>query len=178
MLTFVVSITKNYIMSKAKQIAEFIRTNNPRRKDIVKFIVVNVNKKVSEKNYDPKNFLGYYSTNFAQWKRNKKVSVDAKHRYSLTDQYEKYGRLYSMSDETLQEYRSKRVVRESRAHTPTPSIHQIPPQITNTKLFNETLEEAKKWKTLYTESVNLSLKYKLQLEVANRKINKISLLID
>jgi hypothetical protein len=71
-------------MSKVAQIKKFIDENNPTRKEIVKFIIVNLGS-VKEEDYNASNYKGHYSTNFTQWKTNGHVQTDAKHRYSLTE---------------------------------------------------------------------------------------------
>jgi len=85
-------------MTRAEKIANFIKENNPRRKEIIKYIVVTLNG-TNEKYFDEnKNeFRGYYSVNFQKWNRNKKIVKDEKtQRYSITAYYERDGRLYSM----------------------------------------------------------------------------------
>jgi putative cell wall-binding protein len=97
-------------MNKAERIAEFIKENNPRRKDIVKFIVVTLNG-WDETEYDknPRRHRGYYSVPFTTWNYAQKVVKCPKtQRYSLTKYYEKYGKLYSMSLEVQLEYSKKR----------------------------------------------------------------------
>jgi hypothetical protein len=92
-------------MTKADKIANFIKENNPRRKDIIKYIVVTLNG-ANEEYFDTnKNeFRGYYSVNFQQWNRNQKIVKDVKtNRYSVTSYYERDGRLYSMPIEVTLE---------------------------------------------------------------------------
>src|SRR6056300_503113 len=85
-------------MNKAEKIAEFIRKNNPRRKEIVKFIVVTLNG-VNESHYDKfkRYYRGYYSVAFQKWNRNQKIKKDPiTQKYSVTKYYERDGKLYQM----------------------------------------------------------------------------------
>lgn len=93
-------------MNKSTRIAEFIRDHNPKRKDIIRFIVVDLNKKKSAKEFDknPSQERGYYSVNLQTWVYNKKVHRDPKTgRYSLTDIYHRDGKLYQTPPEVLLE---------------------------------------------------------------------------
>lgn len=118
-------------MTKADKIARFIKKTNPRRKELVKFIVVNLNKKMTSKEFDnlpsQDSIHAYYATNITKWKYRGNVSVDAKtKRYSLTKNYN--GSLYSLSSKVRVEraekvsknweklyYESKREVAKLRA---------------------------------------------------------------
>jgi len=85
-------------MNKAEQIVKFIRAKNPRRKELVKFIVVNLNKKLTSKEFDELKVgdsdLAYYSTNICKWKQNGNVEVKNK-RYRMTKYYN--GHLYKVT---------------------------------------------------------------------------------
>ena len=97
-------------MTRAEKIANFIKENNPRRKDIVRFIVVNLNG-WDAKEYDknPRRHRGYYSVPFTRWNYCQKVKKDAKtQRYSVTKYYERDGKLYAMPLEVALEYSKKR----------------------------------------------------------------------
>ena len=86
-------------MTKAEKIADFIKENNPRRKDLVKFIVVTLNKKCTSTYFDnnKNEFRGYYSVIIQQWKWNQKIKKDSKtQRYSVTSYYDRDGSLYIM----------------------------------------------------------------------------------
>ena len=93
-------------MYKSKVIADFIRDHNPKRKEMIRFIVVEVNKKKTAKEFDknPRQERGYYSKNFQTWVYNKKVYRNSKTgRYSLTDIYNRDGMLYQTPPEVLLE---------------------------------------------------------------------------
>jgi len=85
-------------MNKSQQVAEFIRVNNPKRKEIVKHLVCNISKKMTEAEFDSlegrakKNIHAHWSTNFAQWKWVGTVKVTQGH-YALTPLYR--GSLYT-----------------------------------------------------------------------------------
>ena len=84
-------------MTKADKIANFIKENNPRRKEIIKYIVVTLNG--TNEAYFDKNkneFRGYYGMAFRAWNRNQKIVKDADtQRYSVTSYYDRDGKLYS-----------------------------------------------------------------------------------
>ena len=106
-------------MTKAEKIANFIKENNPRRKDIIKFIVVTLNG-TSETYFDKNrnDYRGYYSDAFRTWNWNQKLSKDSKtQRYSVTKYYERDGRLYSMPIEVRLEIlkRANRNLSNARA---------------------------------------------------------------
>jgi len=85
-------------MTKADKIANFIKENNPRRKDIIKFIVVTLNG-ANEQAFDKNknDYRGYYSVNFQRWNYNQKIVKDENtQRYSVTKYYDRDGKLYSM----------------------------------------------------------------------------------
>ena len=87
-------------MKKSEQIVEFIRANNPRRKELVKFIVVNLNKIVTSEEWDelPSNhsYHAYYATNITKWRYQGNVEVNEKtKRYSMTKYYN--GKLYGIT---------------------------------------------------------------------------------
>ena len=82
-------------MTKADKIAEYIRRNNPRRKDIIIFLSSGC-RDYSIKATKPlnKNLHGLYATNFTKWKRLGTVHVDPiTKRYSLGKNFN--GRLYT-----------------------------------------------------------------------------------
>ena len=85
-------------MNKSQQVAEFIRINNPKRKDIIKHLVCNISKKMTEEQFDAlegrakKNINAHWSTNFAKWRWVGTIKVTAG-RYALTPLYR--GSLYT-----------------------------------------------------------------------------------
>jgi hypothetical protein len=95
-------------MNKITQIKNFIATNNPTRKEIVKFIIVNINGK-SEEHYDYSNHRGHYSTNFGTWKRYGYVVTDSKHRYSLTALGKKSNSFYAMPTKMKDDLEQRRL---------------------------------------------------------------------
>jgi len=99
-------------MTKAEKIVDFIKKNNPRRKELVKFIVVNLNKKVTAKEWDElpsgHSYQAYYATNITKWKRQGNVEVDPKtKRYSMTKYYN--GQLYGITQKVQTEILEARV---------------------------------------------------------------------
>ena len=72
-------------MNKITQIKNFIGNGKKTRKEIVKFLKVNING-MDEAYYDANRsrYTAHYSTNFCTWKTLGYVVVDSKHRYSLT----------------------------------------------------------------------------------------------
>jgi hypothetical protein len=97
-------------MTRADKIAKFIKENNPRRKDIVRFIVCTLNG-VCESHYDQfkRDYRGYYSVAFQRWNYNQKVKKDPiTQKYSVTKYYERDGKLYAMPLEVALEYSKKR----------------------------------------------------------------------
>lgn len=93
-------------MTKAEKIVKFIKKNNPRRKELVKFIVVNLNKKLTAKQWDAlpstDSTHAYYATNISKWKRQGNVKVDPKtKRYSMTKYYN--GKLYGITQKVQTE---------------------------------------------------------------------------
>lgn len=98
-------------MNKSEQIVAFIRKNNPRRKELVKFIVVNLNKKITSKEWDElpstDSLHAYYATNITKWKYQGNVVVDTKtKRYSMTKYYN--GKLYGMTTKVEMEMLEQR----------------------------------------------------------------------
>jgi hypothetical protein len=87
-------------MNKAEKIVEFIRANKPRRKELVRFIVVDLNKKLTSKEWDAlpsyDSTRSYYATNISKWKRQGNIVVDEKtKRYSMSKYYN--GNLYGIT---------------------------------------------------------------------------------
>tara|TARA_R110000772_G_C13310268_1_gene440079 strand:+ start:18868 stop:19359 length:492 start_codon:yes stop_codon:yes gene_type:complete len=70
-------------IKKVDAIRDFIKANHPTRKEIVKFLIVNLGG-MCEKDFDYANHKGHYSTNFADWRRLGHITTDKKNRYSLT----------------------------------------------------------------------------------------------
>jgi len=71
-------------MNKSQKIKQFILENQPvSRKDIVEFIIVHVNKRCAQEDYNYNDYRGNYSCGFEIWRRNGHVvSVDG--MYSVT----------------------------------------------------------------------------------------------
>ena len=85
-------------MSKQKRIINFIRKKNPTRKELVRFINVNVNKRMSAEEYDslPNNHASraYYNVNINKWRYLGTIVVDKEtKRISLPENFN--GRLYT-----------------------------------------------------------------------------------
>jgi len=96
--------------TKADKIANFIKENSPRRKDIIKFIVVTLNG-ANEQYFDENknDFRGYYSVAFQRWNYNQKIVKDENtQRYSVTKYYNRDGKLYSMPLEVQLEVLKRR----------------------------------------------------------------------
>jgi hypothetical protein len=102
-------------MKKADKIANFIKENNPRRKEIIKFIVVTLNG--ANEAYFDKNrneFRGYYAVAFQNWNRNQKIVKNPiTQKYSVTHYYERDGKLYS----TPLEVRLERALKANKGLT-------------------------------------------------------------
>jgi hypothetical protein len=85
-------------MNKSQQVAEFIRLNNPKRKEIIKHLVCNINGMMTEEQFDSlegdakKSVNAFWSTNFAKWRRVGTIEVVGG-KYSLTNLYN--GSLYT-----------------------------------------------------------------------------------
>lgn len=86
-------------MKKIDRIKDFIIKNNPTRKQIVTFIVVDINKLCTLEEYSHKRWGSYYATNFTKWKHNGQTHVDNKGKYSITPEGLKSKKsLYSLTD--------------------------------------------------------------------------------
>ena len=74
-------------MRKVDQIEGFIRKNKPRRKDLIRFIVCDMNKIDTHESYDKssKGHRGYYSTAIAKFIRAGNVEIK-NGKYCLTKQ--------------------------------------------------------------------------------------------
>ena len=96
-------------MNKSKQIVKFIKSNKPTHKALTKFIVVNLNKLMTSKEFDELKSgsvkLSYYASNIAKWVRMGNVEVKNK-RYRMTKYYN--GHLYKATHKAEVEMLTKR----------------------------------------------------------------------
>lgn len=86
--TITIRVRKNRIL-KADLIRGFIETYNPRRRDLTRFIVVNINGIVKDKDFNPTRFRGYYSVNLKKMREAGNIKI-VDGRYQLTDQANKH----------------------------------------------------------------------------------------
>jgi hypothetical protein len=129
---------------KIDRIKNFIDKKNPTRKELVMFIVINIGKKCTLKEYDHNRYRGQYSTAITQWKYNGQVEVKDG-RYQLT----KIGK-----------------------QTTNKSLYGIPDKIL-IKRLEERLEDFRRWanergESSYDEIKKLkAMNYQLALKVTN-----------
>ena len=71
-------------MKKVDEIKKFIIKNKPTHKELVMFIVIQINELCTIDEYVHNDYRGYYSTNFTKWKRNGQVRVNDKGEYHIT----------------------------------------------------------------------------------------------
>lgn len=103
---------------KAKLVLDFIKRNNPTRKQIIGYIVVHLNKictqKVFEETYATR-FRGYYGVAFQIWYDNGNIKRDPKtNRISLVDGH--HPNLYQKSYATLKKRYTNLLERRSNGY--------------------------------------------------------------
>ena len=89
-------------MTKIQRIKNFIIENKPTRKEIITFIVVELNGLCTYNEYDHRDWSDYYSTNFTKWKYNEQIRKDDKGRFFITKEGLKCTKgLYSIPDSVI-----------------------------------------------------------------------------